>query len=124
MVFNALCSNVDDHPRKHAWFVARQGLAITPVFDVVPTQVRFREYLLALACGRYGRQATLANVLSNPEPFGLSTGEAENAVESMLSVMSRSRDHFAACGVAEKDIYELEYRFAQVDEKFPAHSPF
>lgn len=119
MVFNALCSNVDDHPRNHAWFVARQGLAITPVFDVVPTQVRFRENLLALACGRYGRQANLANVLSNPEPFGLSTGEAENAVESMLSVMSRWRDHFAACGVAEKDIQELEYRFAQVDEKFP-----
>ena len=120
MVFNALCSNVDDHPRNHAWFVTRQGIAITPVYDVVPTQLRFKENLLALACGRYGRQATIANVLSNTGPFGLQKEEAEVIIGEMLAIMAGWREHFAACNVAEKDIQELEYRFAQVGQGLPA----
>jgi len=114
MVFNALCANIDDHPRNHAWFVTRTGIAITPVYDVVPTQARFRKYELALTCGRRGREATLTNVLSWPEPFGLRKDEAEDIGMGIVQVMRSWREHYAACGVAERDIRELEHRFAQL----------
>jgi len=112
MVFNALCSNVDDHPRNHAWFVGPQGINITPVYDVVPTQTRFREYALALRCGKEGRRATLPNVLSWPEPFGLRPDEAKDIAMDIVEIMSGWQEHFASCGVTTRDISELEYRFA------------
>ena len=115
MVFNALCSNVDDHPRNHAWFVGTQGISITPVYDVVPTQTRFREYALALSCGKEGRRATLSNVLSWPEPFGLRAGEARDIAMSIIETMRSWRELFTSCGVAARDISELEYRFAMVE---------
>lgn len=114
MVFNALCSNIDDHPRNHAWFVTRTGIAITPVYDVVPTQSRFKKYELALDCGLSGREATLSNVLSWPEPFGLRKTEAKDMVMEIVRVMTDWKSHFSDCGVTPKDIRELEFRFAQL----------
>ncbi|ABM29969.1 type II toxin-antitoxin system HipA family toxin [Nitratidesulfovibrio vulgaris] len=116
MVFNALCANIDDHPRNHAWFVEREGLSMTPAYDIVPTQARFKTYDLALRCGTEGRRASLANVLTRPEPFGLRRDEAEAIARDIAGVMSTWRDHFAACGVVTKDLDELAYRFRGVPE--------
>jgi serine/threonine-protein kinase HipA len=114
MAFNVLCRNVDDHPRNHAFFVRRSGISMTPVFDVVPAQVGFRQPELALACGRMGREASIENVLSMPEPFGLRRGEAEAMVADMRREMQDWRAHFTECGVSGPDIALLEDRFALV----------
>lgn len=87
---------------------------MTPVFDVVPAQVGFRQPELALACGRMGREASIENVLSMPEPFGLRRGEAEAMVADMRHEMRDWRAHFTECGVSGPDIALLEDRFALV----------
>ncbi|WMW63956.1 HipA domain-containing protein [Nitratidesulfovibrio liaohensis] len=114
MAFNVLCRNVDDHPRNHAFFVRRNGIALTPVFDVVPAQIRFARPELALACGHKGREASVENVLSMPEPFGLRRAEAEDVMARMRHEMRGWRGHFEECGVSGADISRLEERFALV----------
>lgn len=114
MAFNVLCRNVDDHPRNHAFFVHRNGIAMTPVFDVVPAQVRFARPELALACGRKGCEASLDNVLSMPGPFGLRQAEAVAVVADMRREMHGWRGHFEECGVSGADISRLEERFVLV----------
>lgn len=111
MVFNALCSNRDDHPRNHAFFVSRAHIAMTPAYDVVPAAIRFRHWDLSLRCGTEGRAATRSNLLSDVRPFGLSEQEAARILSEMTAVAAGWREHFAACGVTVREMEELRYRF-------------
>jgi serine/threonine-protein kinase HipA len=122
MVFNALCSNRDDHPRNHAFFVSRKRIAMTPAYDVVPSAIRFRQWDLSLRCGVEGRAATKSNMLSNVRPFGLTDQDASLIWEEMRSIAAGWREHFAACGVTGKEMEELRHRFALV-ESWEIHKP-
>lgn len=112
MVFNALCSNRDDHPRNHAFFVSRRGIEMTPAFDLVPASIRFPRLELSLACGREGRLASKSNLLSHVAPFGLTPAQTKDIWEEMRAVCSRWREHFGACGVTAQEMEELRHRFA------------
>ena len=113
MVFNILCSNTDDHPRNHAFFIHRNRIALTPAFDIAPNHFRLERYELALGCGSRGREATLDNALSDTGPFGLKQGEASAIVRDMRNRFQGWREYFAAKGVSSSDMSELELRFIQ-----------
>lgn len=111
MVFNALCSNRDDHPRNHAFFVSRRGIEMTPAFDLVPASIRFARWELSLECGEEGRLASASNLLSRVVPFGLTPRQAREIWEEMRTICSRWREHFGACGVTAREMEELRHRF-------------
>lgn len=115
MVFNILCTNMDDHPRNHAFFVERNQIELTPAYDIVPSQLKRANPIMALSCGKYGHQASLDNALSNVAPFGITTAEAEEIVESLLGVCRGWPQHFRKHKVTDKDIEKLEYRFKLVN---------
>lgn len=111
MVFNALCSNRDDHPRNHAFFVTRKRIAMTPAYDIVPAGIRFPRWDLSLRCGREGRAATRSNLLSDVRPFGVAEQEATSIWEEMVGIVGGWREHFAGHGVTDREMAELQYRF-------------
>lgn len=115
MIFNVLCSNIDDHLRNHAFFVDRYGVNITPAYDIVPTQARIREKSLALKCGFYGREASLNNVLSETSAFGLQYSQAQQIVFDMIKTMKKWKTCFKENGVTDREISDLEFRFGDVE---------
>lgn len=115
MAFNALCSNRDDHPRNHAFFVSRKRIAMTPAYDLVPSAIRLRQWDLSLRCGLEGRAATVSNILSNVRPFGLHEKEAARIWNEMRRTAASWREHFAACGVSDRELEELKHRFVLAD---------
>jgi serine/threonine-protein kinase HipA len=115
MAFNALCSNRDDHPRNHAFFVSRRSIAMTPAYDLVPSSIRFRQWDLSLRCGLEGRAATASNILSNVHPFGLNEMEAARIWDEMRTTAAGWRVHFATCGVSDRELEELRHRFVLAD---------
>jgi serine/threonine-protein kinase HipA len=115
MIFNMICSNIDDHPRNQAFFVSRNRIAITPAYDIVPTSWSFKEYTMALRCGKHSKQASLENALSEIPSFGISQDRAEEIVERILNTCRNWREHFRDQGVADKDIVQLEDRFRLVE---------
>lgn len=115
MIFNVLCSNIDDHLRNHAFFVDRYGVNITPAYDIVPTQARIREKSLALKCGLYGREASLNNVLSETSAFGLQYSQAQQIVFDMIKTMKKWKTCFKENGVTDREISDLEFRFGDVE---------
>lgn len=121
MAFNALCSNRDDHLRNHAFFVSRKRIALTPAYDIVPAAIRFPRWDLSLRCGQEGRAATASNVLSDVRPFGLTEHEAAQIWEVMFGIVSGWREHFAACGVTEREMEELQYRFSLLPQSSSQH---
>ena len=104
IVFNAAVTNNDDHPRNHAVLRTEHGWRLTPAYDLVPTPlVSLERRDLAMTVGTYGRTASIYNLLSQGERFGLTAEAARKEIESIVAIIRTWRDHFRACGVSEKD---------------------
>lgn len=109
MVFNAMVTNNDDHPRNHALLRTPSGWRLSPAYDIVPTPLVSQERRdLALEVGRFGRVASLYNLLSGCSAFGLSTSEAQALIENMLGVVKGWREFFARRHVQTRSIEMLE----------------
>jgi serine/threonine-protein kinase HipA len=104
MVFNALISNTDDHPRNHALIAPGSDWHLSPVYDLTPTPSHSQERDLAMRVGNWHRRASRANVMSQCNYFQLSDADAGRIVDELHGIVSsRWRDHLLAAGVTEND---------------------
>lgn len=109
MAFNAMVTNTDDHPRNHALLHTRGGWRLSPAYDLVPVpMVSIERRDLALEVGRFGRAASLYNLLSRCEAFGLTKEGAQALIDGMLGVVRGWREHFIQRGVEQRSIEMLE----------------
>lgn len=109
MVFNAMVTNNDDHLRNHALVRSSEGWRLSPAYDIVPVALVSQERRdLALDAGDHGRAASLYNVLSRCEVFGLSKEDAKSQVDVMLNVVKGWRTHFAAHGIDARTLDMLD----------------
>ena len=109
MVFNAMVTNNDDHPRNHALLQTRGGWRRSPAYDILPVpMVSVERRDLALQVGRFGRAASLYNILSHYEAFGLSKEEARALIDGMLNVVRGWREFFVQRGVEQRSVEMLE----------------
>lgn len=84
MVFNALISNIDDHPRNHAVIAPGDAWQLSPAYDLTPASPVGMEHRdLAMACGDAGRFANAANLLSQSPRFLLDRAQAAAVVADM-----------------------------------------
>jgi serine/threonine-protein kinase HipA len=105
VVFNAAVTNNDDHPRNHALRRTARGWRLTPAYDLVPAPlISLERRDLAMTVGAYGRTASIYNLLSQCERFGLTAEEARKEIDAIVATVRTWRDHFRACGVSPKDI--------------------
>ncbi len=105
IVFNAAVTNNDDHPRNHAVLRTPHGWRLTPAYDLVPApMISLERRDLAMTIGTYGRTASIYNLLSQCERFGLTTEQARKEIENVVAVVRAWRDHFRTCGLSAKDI--------------------
>src|SRR5438094_1149453 len=105
IVFNAAVTNNDDHPRNHAVRRTARGWRLSPAYDLVPAPVVSLERRdLAMTIGAYGRTASVYNLLSQCQRFGLTTEAARNEIDRMVVTLKTWRECFRACGVSVKDI--------------------
>jgi len=112
IVFNAAVTNNDDHPRNHAVRRTARGWRLTPAYDLVPAPlVSLERRDLAMTIGTYGRTASIYNLLSQCERFGLTIDAARNEIERMVATLRSWRDNFRACGVSAKDIDYIDAAF-------------
>lgn len=114
MVFNALISNTDDHPRNHA-FIAKNAnnWHLSPAYDLTPTApVSIERRNLALECGKYGRFANRYNLLSEAERFLLTKDEAICIIDDMYETISKSWYKISrSVGVSENDCDKIKTAF-------------
>jgi serine/threonine-protein kinase HipA len=93
MVFNALISNTDDHPRNHALIAPTDKWELSPAYDLTPnplTSIEKRD--LALTCGTYNRYANRINLLSQHGQFKLSLVQATAIIDQIQQTVA-SRCH-------------------------------
>jgi serine/threonine-protein kinase HipA len=64
-----------------------------------------------MTVGTYGRSASIYNLLSQCERFGLPAEAAKKEIENIVATVRTWRDHFRACGVSEKDVDYMAQAF-------------
>jgi len=57
------------------------------------------------------RTASIYNLLSQSERFGLTAEGARKEIENIVAIVRGWRDHFLACGVSEKDVDHMAQAF-------------
>ena len=122
MVFNALISNTDDHPRNHGLIAPGKDFELSPAYDLTPnplTSVERRD--LALTVGQFNRYANRENLLSECERFRLDKREATALIDQMKqTVESRWHAVLRSQGVNEKDCALLARAFVYPGFELPA----
>ncbi|MGH6611255.1 MAG: type II toxin-antitoxin system HipA family toxin [Burkholderiaceae bacterium] len=105
VVFNAAVTNIDDHPRNHALVRHADGWRLSPAYDLVPQRSLSQERRdLAMTVGRFGRAASLFNILSECGRFGLALDQARAEFERIVKIVEAWRNVFHELGVSERDI--------------------
>ena len=90
MCFNAVVSNLDDHPRNHAVLAKDRGWRLSPAYDLTPNpMIALERRDLAMACGSAGRYANRKNLRSLHGRFLLS-GEEATAILDQIAETVRS----------------------------------
>lgn len=114
MVFNALISNIDDHPRNHALLAKDADWKLSPAYDLTPANPISEERRdLAMACGDLGRWANAGNMLSQSARFLLTMDEANAIIDEVEAVVTSNRyKTLKGQGVSEQDAETLKGAFA------------
>ncbi len=113
MVFNALISNSDDHPRNHALIAWKDSWRLSPAYDLTPTApIALDRRDLALTIGDSGRYANAQNLLSQSRRFGLSHDDAATMLTQMAKhVTDRWQDACRRAGVTDRDCERIAGAF-------------
>jgi serine/threonine-protein kinase HipA len=124
MVFNALISNLDDHPRNHAVIAMQRDWKLSPAYDLTPSIVVSLERRdLAMICGDRGRYAHAENLLSQCERFLLSHTEAARIISEMEAIVRRRwYEVVRREGVSEEDCQRISTAFVYDGFRLPLHS--
>jgi serine/threonine-protein kinase HipA len=84
MCFNALVSNLDDHPRNHAVIAKSKGWRLSPAYDITPSRSISQDHRdLAMTVGDFGRYASAQNLLSQCRRFLLEPEKAQALISDM-----------------------------------------
>lgn len=113
MTFNAVISNLDDHPRNHALVAKEREWQLSPAYDLTPSPVISQEHRdLALEVGDQGRFANAKNVMSQHARFLLDAEDAKAIVSNMTEQVRASwYDVVRGQGVSEKDAETIKGAF-------------
>jgi serine/threonine-protein kinase HipA len=114
MLFNALISNTDDHPRNHAVIAMDRNFRLAPAYDLTPfTPVSVERRDLAMSVGDAGRYAQADNILSQCARFLLAREEASAIVDAAEAIV-KGRWYAVAreAGVTEGDCTRISGAFA------------
>ena len=87
MVFNALISNSDDHPRNHSLVARGVPWRLAPAYDLMPHPSVSQQRELALIAGHHGRAATRVNLVSGSPRFGLTEVQAQHIIAELIGTV-------------------------------------
>lgn len=123
VAFNALISNLDDHPRNHALIAPGKAWRLAPAYDLTPTPaISIERRDLALECGPYGRMARRDNLIGAAPRFGLEPAAAGAIIDDMKQVVARHwRDDVRRLGGTEGDCTVIEPAFVYPGFEYPTH---
>jgi serine/threonine-protein kinase HipA len=88
VVFSILIHNTDDHLRNHGFFIAKQGITLSPAYDINPSNQRDE---LSLAINEVDATCDVSIALEAHADYGLSKSEADKIVARTTAAVASWR---------------------------------
>jgi serine/threonine-protein kinase HipA len=122
MVFNALISNNDDHPRNHALVARGNAWRLAPAYDLTPQPSTSQQRDLALTAGVRGRAARRENLLSGAPRFGLTDARARAIIDDVKTAVAGTWEaEVCRLGGTRKDCEAIRPAFVYEGFEYTAH---
>lgn len=116
MVFNVMINNTDDHLKNHGFLMydmTQKLYALSPLFDVLPHGTGGTAQEHALMLGEFGRTASLENVRSRINAFGLTSTEATQVIDEVRDVVANRNQFLKDAGLQAHEIKQLDRFYLQ-----------
>jgi serine/threonine-protein kinase HipA len=106
IVLNGMVSNTDDHARNHAFLFDKDGVRLSPLYDVCPSLRKPGLSTIIHHALKIGgdSEASLKNYSKNAEYFGLSKNDANEIFLEMAEQVSAIPKRLVEIGLAYNDI--------------------
>lgn len=108
IVFNILVSNTDDHLRNHGFLLTKQGLRLSPAFDVNPNP---KGYGLNLNIDEHSNAMDLDLALEVAPYFRLNTKEAGEVISNMKTSLAQWKSLAKNINISRREIEEMRPAF-------------
>ena len=111
IVFNVLVRNGDDHLRNHG-FVYTGHWSLSPAYDIVPMVAQSKvDFHLCLELGTLGTVASLENILSRCDAFGITRGKAREIIAQTKDCLADWENIMKTAEVTKSDIDSIRRSF-------------
>jgi len=100
VVFSILIHNTDDHMRNHGFFIDRQGIRLSPAFDINPSIERHE---LSLAINEVDAACDVAIAVDACQDYGLTRQEADRVVQQVRAVVGQWRSQADSLGIPRSE---------------------
>lgn len=103
VVFSILIHNTDDHLRNHGFFIDRQGIRLSPAFDINPSIERHE---LSLAINEVETACDVSIAVDACRDYGLTRQEADRVVKQVRGAVGQWRSQAESLGIprSEQDL--------------------
>ena len=108
IVFNVLCSNLDDHARNHAAFWDGQALTLSPAYDICPQSRTGQEATHAMLITEDKRYSRISTCIDAASHFLLSRRDAIEIAEAQVICIGENWQNVcdqAQLGLAERNLF-------------------
>ena len=109
IVFNMAVSNTDDHLRNHAFILARNGWALSPLYDVNPVPYGDE---LSLNVDEQDNRICIELAIQTAYRFGIAESEAVDLAHNILETVRENWEKIArAYGISHGQIEDMRPAF-------------
>jgi serine/threonine-protein kinase HipA len=110
VVFSILIHNTDDHLRNHGFFIGHRGIALSPAYDINPSNDRNE---LTLAINEVDTACDVAIALEAHSAYGLSKREADEIVAKVTKAVGSWKKEAAKLGIPRAEQEAMAVAFEQ-----------
>lgn len=108
LLFNLLVSNRDDHLRNHGFYVAGDGIRLTPVFDVNPAPEKATH---AIAIDDTSSAPDLSLAMATADLYGLNRKRAGEILDQVRKSIAPWRETARGLGAKRTEMLAMEAAF-------------
>jgi serine/threonine-protein kinase HipA len=108
VLFNILIHNTDDHLRNHGFFIGREGIALSPAYDMNPNPERHE---LSLAINEVDASCDVSVAMDACTDYGLKRQEADRELAAVRTAVGYWREEARRLGIARGEIEQMQPAF-------------
>lgn len=108
VLFNILVHNTDDHLRNHGFFLGRDGIVLSPAYDMNPNPERHE---LSLAINEVDASCDVSVAMDACTDYGLNQQEAGRELAAVRTAVGHWREEARRLGIARGEIEQMQAAF-------------